>query len=110
MRAEVARAVRRLAASVGVVAASYRNGVIILIAPEVDANSARELGETLRKTVARLCLRNSESVASDYITASAAAITGHIKRDTDRIQLLTQAISRVQLAAAAGGNRVLAVS
>src|SRR5450631_1400987 len=44
---QVARAVRRLAATIGIVAASYRNGMIILVAPEVGANSARELGETL---------------------------------------------------------------
>jgi len=92
VRAEVARTVRRLAASVGVVAASYRNGVIILIAPEVDANSARELGETLRKTVARLRLQNSESVVSDYVTASVVVITGRVKRAVDNVQLLTHAI------------------
>jgi PleD family two-component response regulator len=110
VRAEVARAVRRLAASVGVVAASYRNGVIILIAPEVDANSARELGETLRKTVARLRLRNSESVVSDYVTASVVAITGRVKRAVDNVQLLTHAISKLKDATGAGGDRVLALT
>jgi PleD family two-component response regulator len=110
VRAEVARAVRRLAASVGVVAASYRNGVIILIAPEVDANSARELGESLRKTVARLRLRNSESVVSDYVTASVVAITGRAKRAVDNVQLLTHAISKLKDATGAGGDRVLALT
>ena len=110
VRAEVARAVRRLVASVGVVAASYRNGVIILIAPEVDANSARELGETLRKTVARLRLRNSESVVSDYVTASVVAITGRVKRAVDNVQLLTHAISKLKDATGAGGDRVLALT
>jgi len=110
VRAEVARAVRRLVASVGVVAASYRNGVIILIAPEVDANSARELGETLRKTVARLRLRNSESVVSDYVTASVVAITGRVKRAVDNVQLLTHAISKLKDATVAGGDRVLALT
>src|SRR3982074_3295454 len=38
--AEVARAVRRLAATIGIVAASYRNGMIILVAPEFGATSA----------------------------------------------------------------------
>ena len=70
-------------------------------------NAARELAETLRATVQKLRLPNSESVASDYVTASVAAITGRVKRDVDRVQLLTQAISSVQQAAAAGGNRVL---
>jgi len=108
--AEVARAVRRLVATIGVVAASYRNGMIILVAPEVGMNAARELGETLRKTVAKLRLPNSESVVSDYITASVVAITGEVRRAVDRVHLLTQAISRVQDAAGAGGDRVLAMT
>jgi PleD family two-component response regulator len=106
--AQVARAVRRLAATVGIVAAAYRNGTIILVAPELGANSARELGEMLHATVAKLRLPNSEAVASDYVTASVAAITGRVKRAVDRVQLLTQAMSRLQAAAGAGGNRVLA--
>jgi len=108
--AEVSRAVRRLAATIGMVAASYRNGMIILVAPEVGASSARELGETLRKTVAKLHLPNSEAVVSDYITASVVAITGRMKRAVDRIQLLTRAIAKVQDAAGAGGDRVLALT
>ena len=106
--AVVARAVRRLAATVGIVAAAYRNGIIILVAPEVEASSARELGETLRTTVSKLRLPNSESVVSDYVTASVAAITGRVQRAIDRVQLLTQAIARVQDASGAGGDRVLA--
>ena len=108
--AEVARAVRRLAATIGVVAASYRNGMIILVAPEIGTNAARELGETLRTTVAKLHVANSESVVSDYVTASVVAVTGQVKRAVDRVHLLTQAISRVQDAAAAGGDRVLALT
>jgi len=108
--AEVSRAVRRLAATIGIVAASYRNGMIILVAPEVGAAAARDLGETLRTTVGKLHLPHSESVVSDYVTASVVAITGRVKRAVDRVQLLTQAISRVQEAAGAGGNRVLALT
>jgi PleD family two-component response regulator len=108
--AEVARAVRRITATIGMVAASYRNGMIILVAPEVGANAARELGETLRTTVAKLHLPNSESVVSDYVTASVVTITGRVKRAVDRIQLLTLAISKAQDAAGAGGDRVLALS
>jgi sigma-B regulation protein RsbU (phosphoserine phosphatase) len=107
---EVARAVRRLAATVGIVAASYRNGMIILVAPEFGANSARELGETLHSTVSKLCLPNSESVASDHVTASVATVTGQVKGSIDRVHLLTQAIAKVQHAADAGGNRVLATT
>ena len=108
--AQVARAVRRLAANIGIVAASYRNGMIILVAPEFGAKSARELGETLHGTIAKLRLSNSDSMASDYVTASVAAITGRVKQSIDRVHLLTQAIARVQDAAQAGGNRVLALT
>jgi PleD family two-component response regulator len=108
--AEVSRAVRRLAATIGIVAASYRNGVFILVAPEVGTGDARELGETLRTTIARLHLRHSEALVSDYVTASVVAITGRMKRAVDRVQLLTRAISKVQDAAGAGGDRVLALT
>ncbi len=108
--AQVARAVRRLAATIGAVAAAYQNGMIILVAPELGANSACELAETLRATVQKLRLPNSKSVASDYVTASVAAITGRVKRTVDWVQLLTQTISSVQQAAGAGGNRVLALT
>jgi PleD family two-component response regulator len=108
--AQVARAVRRLAANIGIVAASYRNGMIILVAPEFGAKSARELGEMLHSTVSKLRLPNSESIASNYVTASVAAVTGQVKRSIDRVHLLTQAIAKVQDATAAGGNRVLALT
>jgi PleD family two-component response regulator len=106
----VARAVRRLAATIGIVAAAYKNGIIVLVAPELGANAAREFAQTLHATVQKLRLPNPESVASDFVSASVAAVTGRAKRDVDRIQLLTQAIASVQQAAAAGGNRVLVLS
>ena len=108
--AEVSRAVRRLVATVGVIAASYRNGMIILVAPDFGATAARELGERLRTTVAKLHVPNSESVVSDYVTASVVAVTGEVKRAVDRVHLLTQAISQVQNTAAAGGDRVVALT
>ena len=108
--AEVSRAIRRLAATVGIVAASYRNGMIILVAPEVGTKAAGELGEMLRTTVVKLRLPHSESVVSDYVTASVVAITGQVRHTVDRIRLLTQAISQVQNAAGAGGDRVLALT
>jgi hypothetical protein len=39
-----------------------------------------------------------------------ATVTGKMKRGVDRVHLLTQAIARVEDAASAGGNRVLAVA
>jgi phosphoserine phosphatase RsbU/P len=107
---EVSRAVRRLAATIGIVAASYPNGTMILVAPEVGAAAARELGETLRATVLKLRLQNSEGVVSDYFTASVVAITGRVKHSVDRVQLLTQAISEMKNAAGDGGDRVLALT
>jgi PleD family two-component response regulator len=106
----VAQAVRRLAASIGLVAAAYKNGMIILVAPELGAEAARDLAQTLHATVQKLRLPNSESIASDFLTASVAAITGRARRDANRIQLLTQAISCVQKATADGGNRVVVLT
>ena len=108
--AQVARAVRGLAATVGIIPAAYRNGTIILVAPELNANSARQLGEMLCSTIARLRLPVAEPSAADHVTASVAAVTGRVRRGVDRIYLLTQAITKVQDAIAAGGNRVLALS
>jgi PleD family two-component response regulator len=107
--AQVASAVGRISASVGVVAAAYRNGMIVLVAPQLGAEGAGELAQTLHNTVQRLRLPHSEAVASDHVTATVAAITGCGRRDIDRIQLLIQAISKVQQATTAGGNRVVAV-
>jgi sigma-B regulation protein RsbU (phosphoserine phosphatase) len=108
--AQVARAVRGLAATIGIIPAAYRNGMIILVAPDLEAGSARQLGENLCKTIARLRLPNSESIGSDHVTASVAAVTGQVRRGIDRIFLLTQAIAKVREVIAAGGNRVLALS
>jgi sigma-B regulation protein RsbU (phosphoserine phosphatase) len=108
--ARVAQAVRRLAATIGIVAAAYGNGMIVLVAPECGADAARQLGEALRNAVARLRLPHTEAITADHVTASVAAVTGKVQRGIDRVQLLTLAISNVQNAAAAGGNRVLAVS
>jgi len=84
--------------------------MIILVAPEFGATSARELGEALHGTVSKLRLPNPESVASDHVTASVATVTGLVKGSIERVHLLTQAIAKVQDAASAGGNRVLALS
>jgi PleD family two-component response regulator len=108
--ARVGQTVRGLAATIGIIAAAYRNGTIVLVAPECGANAARQLGETLCNAVARLRVPNAESIAADHFTASVAAVTGKARRGVDRLHLLTQAISNVQTTAAAGGNRVLAVS
>ena len=107
---QVAQAVRRLAGTVGIVAAAYKNGIFLLVAPELGAKPAREFAEMLHATVQKLHLPNSESIASDYVTASVAAITDRAEHDVERIRMLTQAITSVQQAAAAGGNRVVMLS
>jgi len=108
--ARVAQAIRRLTAHVGVVAAAYRNGLILLVGPELAAGPARALGESLRSTVAKLDLVNSESIAADHVTASVAVASGATEASLDRIYLLTNAISTVRSAEAAGGDRVVAVT
>jgi PleD family two-component response regulator len=104
---QVAHAVRRLAANVGVVAAAYKNGTIVLIAPEFGADQARELAQRLHAVVQKLRLPSPDSITSDYVTASVAVVAGRARRDSDRIKVLTQALASVQQAAAAGGNRVV---
>jgi sigma-B regulation protein RsbU (phosphoserine phosphatase) len=107
---QVARAVRGLAATIGIIPAAYRNGTIILVAPDLGASSARQLGEALCSTVARLRLPNPESIGSNHLPASVAVVTGQVRRGIDRVFVLTHAITRVQDAIAAGGNRVMALS
>jgi PleD family two-component response regulator len=107
---QVAHAMRMLIASVGIIAAAYPNGIIILVAPEFAANSARQFAESVRATVSKLRLPHPEADAFDHVTASVVAVTGNVQREVDRVHLLTQAISRVQDVSSSGGNRVLALT
>ena len=83
--------------------------MIVLVAPSLGAAGALELANAVHGTVQKLRLSHSEAVASDFVSASVAVVTGQGKRDIERIQLLIQAISKVQQAATAGGNRVVAI-
>jgi phosphoserine phosphatase RsbU/P len=105
----VAQAVRGAVATIGAVAAAYRNGIIILVLPEYGAAAATTLAETLRAAVAKLDIANSESIVADHVTASIAVVTANARRGLGRVHLLTHAISTIKDAAAAGGNRVVAV-
>jgi PleD family two-component response regulator len=107
--ARVAQAVRRLTANVGVIAAAYRNGLILLVGPELSAEAARQLGERLHKTVAALAIENSEAIAADHVTTSVAVATGPVGASLDGMYLLTSAISTVRSTELAGGNRVVTV-
>jgi phosphoserine phosphatase RsbU/P len=103
----VSRAVRATASTVGVIAAAYRGGVIVLVAPEMGPKAALKLGEALRASVSSLKIANPESIAANYVTASVAVVTGKTSRNSERLQLLSRAISAVSKVAAAGGNRVV---
>jgi PleD family two-component response regulator len=105
--ARVARAVRASAAHVGVVAAAYRDGVIVLIVPELPSKAAVQLGEALRASVSKLRLSNPESIAASHVTASVAVVTGMVSRGVDSVRLLTRALSVIPKVVAAGGNRVV---
>jgi sigma-B regulation protein RsbU (phosphoserine phosphatase) len=107
IKAQVADAVRATAASVGVVAAAYRNGLIVLVVPERSSKPTLELGEALRAAVSKLKIANSESIAADHVTASVVVMNGRADRWIDRFDLLTRAIKMIPRAVAAGGNRVL---
>jgi phosphoserine phosphatase RsbU/P len=107
---QVAQAIRVVPSMIGVVAAAYRNGVMVVIAPGVDASDAARLADQLRSTVARLRIANSESIVADHFTASVAAVTGRLDGGIDRTPLLAQAIATVAAAAHTGGNRVVAVT
>jgi PleD family two-component response regulator len=108
--ASVADAVRRTVATIGVIAAAYRNGLIILILPEYGALAANRLGETLCGAISKLNIKNSESIAADHVTASVAVVTGCAHRGIARVHLLTRALSTIKDATTAGGNRVVAVN
>jgi PleD family two-component response regulator len=109
--AQVARVVRATVATVGVVAAAYRSGVIVVIVPEINSRPvAQRLGETLRAAVSGLVIANRESIAANHVTASVAVVTGGVDRWIDRVHLLTRAMAMVQDAATVGGNRVVAIA
>ncbi len=65
---------------VGVVAAAYRDGVIVLVVPELPSRAAVQLGEALRASVSKLRLANPEAIAADHVTASVAVVTGMVSR------------------------------
>lgn len=105
--AQVANAVRTTAATIGVVAGAYRDGLIVLVIPEARSKPALELGEALRASIAKLGIPHRDSIAADHVTASVAVVTGRVHRWIDRVNLLTRAMEATSRVAAAGGNRVL---
>jgi PleD family two-component response regulator len=104
--ARVASAVRATVAAVGVIAAIYRNGVIVLVLPDQSRASATNFGEALRASVAKLGIANPEAIAAHHVTASVAVVTGRVN-GVGRIHLLTRAIATLAEITAAGGDRVV---
>ena len=108
--AKVAGAVGRATASIGVVAACYKNGIITVVLPEFGMDAAKGVGESLRCSIAQLAIANSESIAADHITASVAVATARVRGGVDRVQLITRALASAQSAAASGGDRLVAIN
>lgn len=106
---QAAKAVRAALATVGVVAASYRNGLIVIIAPDFGPSSGKKLAQSMCAAIARLGIDNQEFIASGQVTASAAVVTGRVKRGPERVKLLMQAIASVERSTADGGNRVVSM-
>jgi PleD family two-component response regulator len=102
-----AKAVRATLATVGVLAASYRNGLIVIIAPDFGPASAQKLAQSMCTAIAQLGVDNREFITADHVTASAAVVTGRVKRGPERVKLLMQAIASVERSTAEGGNRVV---
>jgi PleD family two-component response regulator len=87
------------------VAASYPDGVIVLVAPRLHAAAARVLGNALRTTVTSLAIANPESIASDGATVS----VGIVSARQSRSELVAEARRLLKDAMSAGGNRVVAI-
>jgi PleD family two-component response regulator len=101
----VASGVASIGAPIGVVAASYPDGVIVLVAPRLPGSAAKVLGQALRSTIASLGIANSEAIAADGVTVSLGVVTAR----HSRTELVADARRLLKDAMAAGGNRIAAV-
>jgi PleD family two-component response regulator len=104
---QVAEAVQQTIATVGVVAASYRNGLMVVIVPNDAGNLARKIAEILKAAVAKLAIANPEAIAANHVTLSMAIATSRVNSGADRVKLLSRAIAAAQKTAEAGGNRIV---
>lgn len=108
--ARAAHAVRMTAAPIGVVAAAYGDGAILVVVPDVHPTYAKGLAESLRQSVTQLGIGNSESIARDTITASIGVVTGFAKRGINRAKIIADARALARIASGAGGDRVAVAS
>jgi PleD family two-component response regulator len=90
-----------------VIAASYRNGLMVLILPGQRSKAALALGEELHLSISKIAMENPEAIGADHVTASVSVVTGRTGCAADRVKLLTRAIQAVPRHAAAGGDRVV---
>jgi PleD family two-component response regulator len=104
--AQAAHAVRMTAAPIGVVAAAYGDGAILVVVPDVHPTYAKGLAESLRQSVTQLGIKNSEAVTRDTLTASVGVVTGFAKRDINRARIIADARALARVASSAGGDRV----
>lgn len=95
--AKVADAVRGTAADIGVVAAIYESSVVVLIAPDHSSKKATELAESLR-----------EQISLKDIKVSTSVVTGRPADWSDRVHLLTRAVSTVPRAVHVGNGALRA--
>jgi PleD family two-component response regulator len=104
--ARAAHAVRMTAAPIGVVAAAYGDGAILIVVPDVHPTYAKGLADSLRQSVNQLGIRNSESIARDTMTASVGVVTGYAQRGINRAKIIADARALARVASGAGGDRV----
>lgn len=102
---KVSEAIASIGAPIGVMAASYPDGVIVLVAPQLHGAAARVLGQALRTTITSLAIANSEAIAANYTTVSVGIVTAR----QSRTELVADARRLLKDAMTAGGNRVAAV-
>jgi two-component system chemotaxis family response regulator WspR len=103
--ARVAHAMASVGAPIGVLPASYPDGMIILIAPGLPAAGAKALAQALRSTVQSLALPNPKATAGSSMTISLGLVTAL----RGRPELIADARRLAKEAQSAGGNRLTAV-
>ncbi len=108
--ARAAHAVRMTAAPIGVVAAAYGDGAILVVVPDVHPTYAKGLAEALRQSVTQLGIVNPESVNRDSMTASVGVVTGYAQRGINRARIIADARALARVASGAGGDRVATAS
>lgn len=108
--AQAAQVIMGVPATVGVVAAAYRDGPMVLVAPDWDLEAGADLAQRLSDAIAQRLFLAPGGELPERFTASVAVVTGRLGSGTDGAVLLAQAISAAQGASRAGGNRVVCIN